>query len=308
MSRLSRRAFTLVELLVVIAIIGVLVALLLPAVQAAREAARRTQCVNNLKQIGIGLHNYHDTLRVLPPGAFWAGATTSNSRGSILLHILPFIEQQTLYDKVDFNSAPEGQTLPGGGLIAATIIKTYVCPSEKSTGLLNGRAIHNYCASSGPTAHGNNSACACSTYSAWNAYAISPYGSATDFAGPFLRIPNTPVRLADVTDGLSNTIFFGEVRRDCSAHVRGGWVQSNNANGLTSTLIPINFDTCNDAAADGCNRPCNWSTELGFKSLHPGGANFLFGDGAVRFLTQNIDHDNYQALGGKADGKPAMLP
>lgn len=309
--RTFRQGFTLVELLVVIAIIGILVALLLPAVQSAREAARRTQCVNNLKQIGIGLHNYSDTLRTLPPGSIWyssAAPANANNRGPILLHILPFIEQRPLYEKFDFSQPPEGQTVPGGtALLAATIIKTYVCPSDKNSGLLGGRAIHNYVASSGPTAHGSNSACSCSASGSWNTYATSPYSNATDFAGPFTRMA-TAIRMAEVTDGLSQTIFFGEHRRDCSAHIRGGWLSSNNANGLTSTLIPINNNTCNDAATDGCQRPCNWSTELGFKSLHPGGANFLLGDGAVVFLTQNIDHNNYQALGGKSDGKTAVLP
>src|SRR6188508_50287 len=95
----ARRGFTLVELLVVIAIIGVLVALLLPAVQAAREAANRTQCANNLKQLGIGLHNYHDTLKILPPGALWIDMNNvTHNRGSGLVHLLPFIEQGPLYD------------------------------------------------------------------------------------------------------------------------------------------------------------------------------------------------------------------
>ena len=103
----SRKAFTLVELLVVIAIIGILIALLLPAVQAAREAARRSQCTNNLKQIGIALHNYHDTFKVFPPGGLWYTNSTGNAnwvrnRGSMLLHILPFVEQQSLYDAFDF--------------------------------------------------------------------------------------------------------------------------------------------------------------------------------------------------------------
>jgi prepilin-type N-terminal cleavage/methylation domain-containing protein/prepilin-type processing-associated H-X9-DG protein len=313
MPRFSRSAFTLVELLVVIAIIGVLVALLLPAVQAAREAARRAQCVNNLKQIGIALHNYSDTLRTLPPGSIWyssAAPANANNRGPILLHILPFIEQRPLYEKFDFSQPPENQTVPGGTtLLAATVIKTYVCPSDKNFNLLGGRAVHNYTASSGPTAHGNNSACSCASGASWNTYATAPYSSSDPyfFAGPFHRTA-TSIRLAEVTDGLSQTIFFGEVRRDCSAHVRGGWLSSNNANGLTSTLVPINNNTCNDSATDGCLRPCNWSTELGFKSLHPGGANFLLGDGAVIFLTQNIDHNNYQALGGKSDGKAAVLP
>jgi prepilin-type N-terminal cleavage/methylation domain-containing protein len=310
MRKSLRSAFTLVELLVVIAIIGVLVALLLPAVQAAREAARRTQCINNLKQIGVALHNYNDTHKVLPPGAFWAGSNTAASRGSILLHILPFIEQKNLYDKFDLNMAPEGQVHAGTTtLLAATILKTYTCPSEKTFALLNGRAIHNYVASSGPTAHIDNPMCACSAGAGWNAYAIAPYSSSDPnfFAGPFHR-NGTCVRLAEVSDGLSQTIFFGEHRRDCSAHVRTGWLNSNNANGLTSTLIPINTNTCDSSSSDFCRQPCNWATELGFKSLHPGGACFLIGDGAVTFITQSIDHNNFQALGGKSDGKPATLP
>lgn len=305
----SRSAFTLVELLVVIAIIGVLVALLLPAVQAAREAARRTQCINNLKQIGVALHNYNDTHKVLPPGSFWGGVA-ANYRGCILLHIMPFIEQKNLYEKFDFSIAPDGQTYPGTTtLLGSTIIKTYVCPSEKTFSLLNGRAIHNYTASAGPTAHIDNSACSCSTWSSWNAYAIAPYSSSDPnfFAGPFHRT-GVCVRLSEVTDGLSQTIFFGEVRRDCSAHVRTGWISSNNANGLTSTMIPINTNTCDDSATNGCQRPCNWSVELGYKSLHPSGANFLLGDGAVKFFTESIDHNNYQALGGKSEGSNAVVP
>lgn len=305
---MSRRsAFTLVELLVVIAIIGVLVALLLPAVQAAREAARRTQCGNNLKQIGIGLHNYHDTLQVFPPGAIWGG-DQSLWRGSILVHLLPFIEQQTLYDKFNFSSLPDNQTLPDGQLIASTRIKTYTCPSDQNSNLFNGRAIHNYCASSGPTRHSNNPSCTCPTGDTWNInYGMAPYGNATDFAGPFIRM-GTAIRMSAVTDGLSNTIFFGEVRRSCSNHVDTGWVGSNNANGLTSTLVPINYDTCQPNSADYCKQPCNWSVELGFRSLHPAGAQFLFGDGAVRFLPETIDHQNYQYMGAKADGFTAQLP
>lgn len=306
--RRCRSAFTLVELLVVIAIIGVLVALLLPAVQAAREAARRTQCTNNLKQLGVALHNYADTLRTLPPGSIWTSSGAVTNRGPILLHILPFIEQQPLYDKFDFSTAPEGQTYPGSTtLLGSTIIKTYVCPSDKNFGLFNGRAIHNYTASSGPTAHIDNSACSCSSWSSWNTYSLGPYADATNFAGAFIRM-STALRLADISDGLSQTIFFGEVRRDCSGHVRGGWLQSNNANGLTSTLIPINTNTCDDTSANGCQKSCNWSTELGFKSLHPTGANFLFGDGSVRFMPESIDHTNYQSLGGRNDGRVAQLP
>ena len=312
MSSARRQAFTLVELLVVIAIIGVLVALLLPAVQAAREAARRTQCSNNMKQLGIALHNYHDSLNKFPPGSIWftsAAPNNVNNRGSILVHLLPYIEQKNVYDQFRFDSPPENQTYPSSTtLIASTIIKGYVCPSDTNQGILNGRAIHNYCASSGPTAQIDNGSCKCASGASWSTnYALAPYSNALNFAGPFTRL-RTTIRMADCSDGLSTTIFFGEVRRDCSNHVKGGWAGSNDANGLAGTLPPINYDTCNDAAPNPCNRPCNWSTELGFKSRHPNGAMFLLGDGSVHFLSQNIDHQTYQHLGAKADGVAAGIP
>ena len=303
MNKSESKGFTLVELLVVIAIIGVLVALLLPAVQAAREAARRTQCVNNLKQIGIGLHNYHDVLGTLPPGAIWFGASTNN-RGSIYVHLLPFIEQQPLYNQFTFTQPPENESV-GGVLLASTIIKTLICPSDDNNNLLNGRAIHNYAASIGPTGHISSPSCDCSN--SWNTYQLAPYGSTTSFAGPFTRYSTTS-RFADITDGLSSTIFFGEVRRGCSNHNSGGWAGSNNGCGLTSTLVPINYDSCNPNASNPCNRPCNWTTELAFKSRHPSGANFLMGDGSVHFLPQTIDHWTYNYLGCKNDGKPAQVP
>jgi prepilin-type N-terminal cleavage/methylation domain-containing protein len=302
------RGFTLVELLVVIAIIGVLVSLLLPAVQAAREAARRLQCQNNLRQIGEALHNYHSQSGCFPPGAFWGGATDT-WRGSILIRLLPFTEQTALYSLYDFNKPTDSQTLPGGKLMTSVIVPLYVCPTDKNDDLTaSGRAIHNYSASKGPTAHIDSPTCSCSEWQNWNKYALAPYDNANNFAGPFCRL-NVATAERDCRDGLSNTIYFGEVRRDCSLHVQQGWGISNNSNGLVSTMIPINYNSCNaDTAAPGCSRPCNWNTELGFKSLHSGGAFFLFGDGSVHFLTENIDHWTYQYLGAKADGKPVSIP
>ena len=313
-----RRGFTLVELLVVIAIIGILIALLLPAVQAAREAARRMQCSNNLKQIGLALHNYHDTNKCFPPGSFWYGLDYANYRGSILIRLFPFLEQQPLYDLYDFSNPGgvtiDNQKLPDSNdLIQSTVVPVYVCPSDNRQLVVNGRALSNYAASIGPTTHGNNSSCSCSEWQSWNEYAPDPwggrYGSSTNFAGPFFRYPvNTQTRVADCTDGLSSTIYFGEVRPTCSAHHSGGWGNSNNGQGLTATLIPINYDTCERDYDHGCNSYCNWSTELGFRSRHPGGAQFLFGDGSVHFLPETIDHWNYQYLGGKSDEHTAEVP
>ena len=305
-----RPGFTLVELLVVIAIIGILIALLLPAVQAAREAARRMQCSNNLKQIGLALHNYHGTNKTFPPGAFWYELNpnwTALWRGSILIRLLPFVEQQPLYDLFDFKTDTDNQTDANGELLAAKIVPVYVCPSDTGDVIYGGVALHNYAASKGPTKHINNSSYSCSEWDSWNQYAIAPYDDPEDFAGPFCRL-SVSTSMRDCTDGLSNTIYFGEVRRKCSGHTQAGWSRSNNGNGLTSTQIPINYDSCDENAADKCQHPRNWNTELGFKSRHPGGTQFCFGDGSVHFLPETIDHWSFQHLGGKADGETAQIP
>jgi prepilin-type N-terminal cleavage/methylation domain-containing protein len=302
----SRAAFTLVELLVVIAIIGLLIALLLPAVQAAREAARRTQCQNNLKQIGLAALQFEDTYKRLPPGAVWDASGIE--RGSVYVYLLPYLERSSLYSAFDFTKKSiDDSTLPGTTTrIASTVIPTLICPSDPHPKLYYGiLASHNYAASRGPTAVYDNPACACAN--PWQSLAQAPFDDPKNFAGPFTRL-GTQVRLAEITDGLANTILFGEVRPRCSEHARNGWAVTNDGNGFCTTLIPINYDSCNETAANSCNRPCNWSTELGFRSLHANGAFFLFGDGSVHFLPQNIDHPLYQYLGAKADGQAASVP
>lgn len=307
-SRHERFAFTLVELLVVIAIIGVLVAMLLPAVQAAREAARRMQCGNNLKQIGIAVHGYHNALKQLPPGSFWTydpghfpPPQTIDRKGTILVHLLPYIEQQALFNSFNFKIKNVDETLITGSTkkVVETVIPAYTCPSDYDT-IWGSRACHSYAASRGPTTTPNNGACNCSH--SWNAYATAT-GDDPKFAGPFTRIHfnNT---FTEIRDGLTKTIFFGEVRPRCSIHAQQGWATSNNGNGYASTLYPINIDTCDDANPDPCRRPCNWNLEAGFKSAHPGGAHFLMGDGSVHFVAESIDHQTYQYLGQKDDRQP----
>lgn len=316
----QKKGFTLVELLVVIAIIGILIALLLPAVQAAREAARRSQCVNNLKQIGLAVHNYHDTHGYLPAGAYWYNNNQSDqrNRGSILIRLLPYIEQQALYEMFDLNFNPAHQTDPGGTPLVQFRVPTYICPSDTNSELLNGEAdpifgvpaelrfTANYVASAGSYTKGTGSPdCFCPLATQWNSFVIRPEIRLHTYpSGPFSRQgQNWMTTLAAITGGTSNTIMFGEVRRDCSDIIRSGWTRANNGQGLHNTTIPINWDTCRSLAQaealglDGCRARCNWTMDSGFQSRHPGGANFLLVDGSVHFFAETIDHHVYQLLG-----------
>ena len=304
-----RPGFTLIELLVVIAIIAVLVAILLPAVQQAREAARRSQCQNNLKQIGIALHSYNEMAGVLPPGAFWQNnvpATGINTfHGSIMVHILPYVDQAALYNQIDFSAVNiDGQTGPDGKVLRSKLVVGYICPSDTSAHFNGDRALQNYAACFGPALTGgtggnSGGGCGCSeTGTAFSLAGTPAHGA----PGVFSR-NGASTSFRHISDGLSNVIFFGETRPQCSNHVNAGWFVSNNGQGLTGTLIPINYDSCDNASTDGCRRPCNWVTELGFKSRHPGGAHFLLGDGSLKFLSDAIDFTLYQRIGAKADGR-----
>jgi prepilin-type N-terminal cleavage/methylation domain-containing protein/prepilin-type processing-associated H-X9-DG protein len=296
--------FTLVELLVVIAIIGVLVGLLLPAVQAAREAARRNTCQANLKQVGLAILNFESDSRKLPPGGVWK-SNGKIRRGSMFAYLLSHLEQRTLFAALNFSrddvdSQKFGAT---GAAVGSTPLEVLRCPSDDlPVPYIPDRALHSYAASRGPTQLYSNPDCQCTHQ--WESLAASPLDDPTDFAGPFTRV-GTPTRLAEITDGTSQTIFVGEVRPACSEHARNGWIASNNGSGYCSTIIPINYDTCDEEAIDPCRRPCNWNTEVGFKSRHSGGAFFLFGDGSVRFLDEGVDMPLYQGLGGKSDGSIA---
>jgi prepilin-type N-terminal cleavage/methylation domain-containing protein len=303
MNKSRRGAMTLVELLVVMAIIGVLVALLLPAIQAAREAARRSSCMNNFKQIGLAVLNFEQSKKLLPPGGIWQDG--GRKGGSVYVHILPMLEQPALYEAFDFKSDNVDDTkLPGTGQRAdAAVISTLICPSDDRQTHYDGKVAHSYAASGGPTEVWLNPDCLCDHE--WSAFIRAPIDDPENFAGPFTRI-GVQERLKAITDGLAKTIFFGEMRPQCSEHSRNGWVASNNGNGYCTTLIPINYDTCNDNAADPCRRSCNWNTEVGFKSAHSGGAYFLMGDGSAHFISEGIDHQTYQLLGAKNDGQSAQ--
>ena len=245
--------------------------------------------------------NYEQAKKLLPPGGTWQpGVRTA---GSVFLHLLPLLEETPLYQSIDLRAPNiDDATLPGlAERIDSVLIVPLICPSDDRPLQYDGRVAHNYAASRGPTEVWYNPNCICNHE--WTSLARAPVDDPRVFSGPFTRV-GTPERLKAITDGLSKTIFFGEVRPGCSEHVRNGWLNSNDGNGYCTTLIPINYDTCNDEAPDPCHRSCNWNTEVGFKSVHSGGAHFLFGDGAVHFLQSSIDHPMYQRLGAKNDGEP----
>jgi prepilin-type N-terminal cleavage/methylation domain-containing protein/prepilin-type processing-associated H-X9-DG protein len=288
--------FTLVELLVVIAIIGVLVALLLPAVQAAREAARRMQCSNKLKQIGLAMHNYHDTFQVLPPQSLPAhGSNNAWGWGPM---IFPYIELKPLYDTVQPNSGmalgsfvgtlPTAQTPINGALVLQQKIVAFICPSDVDT------ATNQF--------YGNPRAS--TTGSAW--YSKSNYVCNQQVIalaqGTFSGPPGpTCTRLAVITDGTSNVLMLGERalrvnpldRRSTAGVVWGKPTNNSDAATCFHPNFPINTrDPSNDFQANTYtqygNATANSCNAHVATSNHPGGAQFALCDGSVRFINQNI--------------------
>lgn len=308
-----RRGFTLIELLVVIAIIAILVALLLPAVQQAREAARRSQCKSNLKQIGIAMHNYHDVYSQFPlsPNFVW-----EHDKGTYFVQMLPFLDQAPLFDAIDFSStghnsvAPrfDGIRLPDNTLVRSVIIPALVCPSETSQPRQGDRAKTNYALSMGSQAMPSNQGC--TTYPG-NVFGTGRHGHGngvnSDGISGIVSRGQWSAKFSEITDGTSNTIAGGETRPQCGDHSRNGWFHSNAQ--WIATTAPINYPiNCYgypqvDPTNAPCSRPNNWQTSQGFKSEHAGGAHFLMCDGAVNFLSENIDYHTYQQLGDRRDSE-----
>lgn len=321
-----RRAFTLVELLVVIAIIGVLVGLLLPAVQAAREAARRMQCSNNLKQYGLGIHNYNSTFNTFPLCA-------TGSNGSIIprltwqVRILPYMEQGTVYDKVDFSIDMRRVAVVPGKILWEISPPYTHCPSDGYPAVLNpgttaARAHCNYGGSLGSQKVDGLNLSKCHPFTAFEQ--VLPGGNArfgqssnkSQVSGIF-SFGNSVMKFADVTDGTSNTLLVGEVLPGCQWNnggdtQAGTWINSwgnlFSIGGGVSTITPINeMTTCEGSRKirdPACN-PASGDTmqyAYGFKSKHTGGAQFTLADGSVRFISETIDHVMFQSVGARADG------
>jgi prepilin-type N-terminal cleavage/methylation domain-containing protein/prepilin-type processing-associated H-X9-DG protein len=316
-----RRGFTLIELLVVIAIIAVLIALLLPAVQQAREAARRSQCKNNLKQYGLALANYHDVYNIYPIGSEtlpnWWGTGAPTNLLNWQARILPQIDQAPMYNQINWtmNNA-QSQILADGREMQSHVMPYALCPSDAhmlQNPLWGQVAQTNYCGSMG--SQGNNSTNG--SCNQWQQFALmlNPNNAdtpdATQVSGMFNRM-GAPIGIFHVADGTSNTIHVGEVLPSCNDHASAGMWQTNGmGDAHSSTIVPINtFNTCNYTTGVNwgqvtntlCTDAANWNWSWGFRSMHTGGAQFLFVDGSVHFLSQNINMQTYQRLGGKADG------
>ena len=327
---MKRRGFTLIELLVVIAIIAILIALLLPAVQQAREAARRTQCKNNMKQIGLALHNYHDVYNQFPINqydAIWPQLPYGNNL-TVLVGLLPYIDQAPLFNAIPFGATRNITTFSiNGKRVGDHLIPGYVCPSdgEAVAPTPNNTRRCSYAPSIGSQFMQSGAGCNLATYAGTYPAGMgldpnndgedpfnrgnvrSDWGRPAEISGPFSRgrFNGWAANFRDITDGTSNTILFGEIRMACNQFGSWGWAWPESL--WYATTAPINFNTCPGTAGYGAT-PCanwasnNWNAIFGFKSQHTGGAHFTLGDGSVRFITQNLDKLTYARLGDRWDG------
>jgi len=303
--RPMRRGFTLVELLVVIAIIGVLVALLLPAVQQAREAARRMQCTNHLKQIALALHNHHDTLGDLPGGSYRNGDWGRDS-WSWYCFVLPYMEQQPMYDQLDFNERINGSPTRGG-MARAQLLGTMLCPSDdtkiQEEGIANWQnALHNYVGCYGDASFNSG---------------VAPWNQVDGYAGTAgMFVPEKKAKFRDCTDGLSNTLFLSEIITPAQENVWGslGRTQVAMGAGFTTYLTP-NADA-NDrtnrchtnlggSLGAKCTQHADWdwgANVVAARSWHPGGVNVALTDASVRFVSNTVALEPWRRLGGRSDG------
>ena len=313
----SPSGFTLVELLVVITIIGILIALLLPAVQAAREAARQVQCRNNFKQVGIAMHGYHETRGCFPPGAIlWyrgkMGATCMVPQSPVPAYyagfgwgafILPELDQQGLYDSLDFNGVQYYENTDPNGVnrrYGRTRLAMHLCPSDPQQGEIVwvSAAAGNVIGVDG-SRQSNMAGVADSVN--WTCDQTWPkyFGGGPTMANGVMG-NREPCKINDISDGTSSTLMIGEVTGGGPGTFEGNmwvsWSMCDTSNGINSGV------TVPGGGTYGSGLYANKFAE-GFSSYHPGGCHFLLADGSVQFVSQNIAADVLAALTTRAGGE-----
>lgn len=326
MSLFPRRksgGFTLVELLVVIAIIGVLIALLLPAVQQAREASRRMQCTNHLKQIALALHNYHDTFQVFPSAAYCGGPNRVTGTGDIthchtwIESLFPFLEQQAIFARIDFKVAHHQGVNPE--ILNTIDLDSLYCPSDPDAGLFvnsrepsytpgttfGGKSMGaNYRPNAGPL-HMNT--CPVPAMNP-NINCKSTAGARLDVDAPgMFNGGNDAYDFAKCTDGTSNTFLVGE---HLPAYNTFGMYFASHMHIGTINPPPNNHKIVTDCVKTDTriSTPNCYAEMGGFMSQHPGGLNMAMTDGSIRFIPETVDYVTWCYLGDKADGEPVKLP
>lgn len=299
-----RSGFTLLEAIVVIAIIAILIGLLLPAVQKVREAAKRIQCRNNLKQLGLALHNHHDARESFPPGLFnsvWPLTGPDHERRSGVAALFPYLEQAPLYERIE--AQIRAGNYPWYAVGSDARIAVLVCPADpnspKTWGFSNSPVQEGF--------HGNYSLCAGSTV-------LNPSDDRTGSRRDGLFFAFSRTRFSDVLDGTSTTLMAGEIvvvpdppNDDCD--VRGRYLDAVSGGTLFTTLEPPNSalgdvgDFCIPIPQAPCRGNNGRDIAHFLRSYHSGGVHALFADGSVRWIANSIDPQTYRALGTRAGGE-----